>query len=74
MADTVNEHFNPWNEVTKDQVTFAAGVTALNESITLALCDPGDFILLGQPAYGSFGNDLIQRTGCVCEADNQKWP
>ncbi|KAF2435130.1 1-aminocyclopropane-1-carboxylate synthase 1 [Tothia fuscella] len=62
MANVVNEYFSPHEDISLDEITFTSGVTVLNESLALALCDPGDSVLLGQPAYGSFGNDLVQRT------------
>ncbi|KAF1985813.1 hypothetical protein K402DRAFT_404935 [Aulographum hederae CBS 113979] len=62
-ANLINDYFHPHKEVSAEHTTFAAGVTALNELLALTLCDVGDAIMLGQPAYGSFGNDLVQRTG-----------
>ena len=48
MAVHMNEYFQPEQPLGAEHITFAAGVTALNEACALALCDPGDAILLGR--------------------------
>jgi 1-aminocyclopropane-1-carboxylate synthase len=63
MASHINEYFRPTQQLDAENITFAAGVTALNEACALALCDPGDAILLGQYNYGAFPTDLVARTG-----------
>jgi 1-aminocyclopropane-1-carboxylate synthase len=69
MADHLNKHFNPAHangSFHAEDITFAAGVTHLNEVCALLTCDPeagDDTIMLGRPVYGSFSKDLCMRTG-----------
>ncbi|WPH01278.1 pyridoxal phosphate-dependent transferase [Acrodontium crateriforme] len=63
MAMHLNTHFQPAASIDPEQITFAAGVTALNETIAMMLCDDGERIMLGRPVYGSFFRDLTMRTG-----------
>lgn len=63
MAAHLNENFRPVVPLGPEELVFAAGVTALNEAVALALCDPGDGILLGKYNYGAFPTDLGARTG-----------
>lgn len=71
MAAHVNAHFRPVVPLGSEQVVVAAGVTALNEAVALALCDGAgaggdgtrDGILLGRYNYGAFPTDLGARTG-----------
>ncbi|OTB00780.1 hypothetical protein M426DRAFT_15136 [Hypoxylon sp. CI-4A] len=67
MAKHLNTHFNPFHEIDPEQITFAAGVTALNEACTLVTCNPDnqEAILIGNPVYGVFARDLAARTGAV---------
>ncbi|TVY89872.1 putative aminotransferase [Lachnellula willkommii] len=62
MAAHINKHFSPFNPITAENVTFTAGVTGLNEMITLSLVDEGEGILLGRPIYGAFRGDMTTRT------------
>lgn len=62
MANHVNEYFHPQQPLNAENVTFAAGVTALNEACAFALCDPEDAVLLGRYNYGAFPTDLGART------------
>ena len=63
----MNAHFKPVQKIDADQITFAAGVTDLNEVCALITCDAAqhDAIMLGGPVYGSFYRDLKMRTGYV---------
>lgn len=63
MAKHMNEYFHPQQPLAAEDITFAAGATALNEACALALCDPGDSILLGRYNYGAFPTDFCARTG-----------
>lgn len=65
MASHVNEHFAPVKQVDAEEITFAAGVTILNETCALVTCNPDadEAILVGGPIYGSFSRDLCMRTG-----------
>lgn len=63
MAAHLNEQFRPVMPLGPEEVVFAAGVTALNEAVALALCGPGEGILLGKYNYGAFPTDLGARTG-----------
>ncbi|EHK96099.1 putative 1-aminocyclopropane-1-carboxylate synthase-like protein 2 [Glarea lozoyensis 74030] len=63
MATHINETFNPTFEVTSEHVTFAPGITALNEMVAKNLADDGDAWLLGMPCYGAFNYDLKMTTG-----------
>ncbi|KAI1268178.1 acc synthase [Xylariaceae sp. FL1019] len=67
MAAHMNAHFSPVQEITAEEVTFAAGVTGLNEVCALLTCDPGQCLMLGAPVYGSFSRDLVVRTGVELE-------
>jgi predicted aspartyl protease len=59
MASFVNNRFVPAAPVTMDQVSFATGVTALNEVIAHCMTDgKRDGLLLGMPIYGSFAPDM----------------
>ena len=65
MAGHINAHFNPAKPVEHEDLTFAAGVTELNEVCAFLFCDHGkrEAIMLGRPIYGSFKPDLALRTG-----------
>ncbi|OGM48609.1 hypothetical protein ABOM_002012 [Aspergillus bombycis] len=69
MAAHLNAHFHPANNISPDEITFAAGVTYLNEASALILCDPdqNDAIMLGRPVYGAFARDLAMRTNIHLE-------
>lgn len=64
MATHMNNHFNPFLPIHAEDITFAAGVTDLNESCALVLCDAdsNESLLLGGPVYGAFNRDLVMRT------------
>lgn len=65
MAKHLNAHFKPAHKIDPEEITFAAGVTALNEASALLTCNPDnqEGILLGGPVYGAFHRDLTMRTG-----------
>lgn len=67
MAKHLNAHFKPAQAVDPEEITFAAGVTDLNEVCALLTCNPDNHeaILIGKPVYGSFSRDLGARTGYV---------
>jgi len=65
MATHINTYFAPESPITGEDITWAAGVTALNEMLTLVLCDDGDSILIGSTVYGSFNKDITMRTAYV---------
>ncbi|KAI1136382.1 acc synthase [Hypoxylon sp. FL0543] len=69
MAKHLNTHFKPVQEIDPEEITFAAGVTPLNEACALLTCDPEkqESILLGKPIYGAFAKDLTLRTGVNLE-------
>jgi hypothetical protein len=59
MASFLNNRFAPASPVTMEHVSFATGVTALNEVIANCMTDgENDGILLGMPIYGSFAPDM----------------
>lgn len=62
MANHVNTYFAPTTPITAEEITWAAGVTALNEMLTVILCDENDSILIGSTIYGSFNKDITTRT------------
>ncbi|KAJ5625449.1 hypothetical protein N7510_001758 [Penicillium lagena] len=62
MAKHLNAHFRPAQAIDAEEITFAAGVTSLNEACALIFCDPGDAIMLVSPVYGAFNRDLSTRT------------
>ncbi|KAI1352090.1 PLP-dependent transferase [Xylaria sp. FL0043] len=69
MANHLNEHFAPAHAVDAEQITFAAGVTNLNEACALVTCNPdaNETIMLGTPIYGQFSLDMCLRTGVELE-------
>ncbi|XXH01270.1 hypothetical protein Hte_007624 [Hypoxylon texense] len=69
MANHLNRHFQPVQDIDPEQITFSAGVTCLNEVCALITCNPNshESILLGRPVYGSFAIDLAMRTGVALE-------
>ena len=58
MAEFINDRFSPAFQVTNDEVSFVAGVTALNNILARCVAVEGDGLLLGMPIYGSFVPDL----------------
>jgi len=59
MADFINSRFSPASAVSKDQITFVSGVTALNDILSLCMTEGEDEgLLLGMPVYGSFAPDM----------------
>lgn len=62
MAKHLNTHFRPARAIDAEEITFAAGVTSLNEACAFVLCDPDDDIMLVGPVYGAFNRDLSTRT------------
>ncbi|KAI1760550.1 acc synthase [Hypoxylon sp. FL1150] len=69
MANHLNKHFKPAQDIDLEQITFGAGVTSLNEVCALITCDPNsqESIMLGRPIYGAFAFDLTMRTGVKLE-------
>lgn len=65
MARHLNEYFRPVEAVDAEHVTFAAGVTALNQACAMVTCDAdrNEAIMLGMPVYSSFSKDLAFATG-----------
>ncbi|KAI0454571.1 PLP-dependent transferase [Xylaria acuta] len=53
MANHMNKHFEPASPIDAEEITFAAGVTDLNEACA--------------PVYGAFSRDLSMRTGVDLE-------
>ncbi|KAI1424379.1 PLP-dependent transferase [Xylaria sp. FL1777] len=69
MANHLNEHFAAARTIDADEITFAAGVTYLNEACALVTCNPeaNEAIMLANPVYGAFSIDLCLRTGVDLE-------
>ncbi|KAI0445492.1 PLP-dependent transferase [Xylaria telfairii] len=69
MANHINKHFEPARPIDSEEITFAAGVTDINEACALVTCNPdaGEAIMLGRPVYGAFSLDLCMRTGIELE-------
>ncbi|KAH8897571.1 PLP-dependent transferase [Thozetella sp. PMI_491] len=69
MAQHMNAYFSPVQPFDAEQLTFAAGVTDLNEICALVTCNPdaNESIMLGGPVYGAFSRDLVMRTGVELE-------
>ncbi|KAI0420287.1 PLP-dependent transferase [Xylaria grammica] len=69
MANHLNAHFAPASAIDAEEITFAAGVTNLNEACALVTCNPDadEAIMLGKPVYGAFSLDLCLRTGVDIE-------
>lgn len=63
MATHLNEFFDPATEIDAEEITFAAGVTDLNEVCALLTCNEGEAIMLVKPVYGTFLRDLATRAG-----------
>lgn len=62
MSNHINAYFAPTIPTIAEDITWAAGVTALNEMLTLVLCDEEDSILVGSTIYGMFNKDITTRT------------
>ncbi|KAI6082189.1 acc synthase [Hypoxylon rubiginosum] len=69
MANHLNKHLKPVQDIDPEQITFGAGVTSLNEVCALITCNPDsqESIMLGRPVYGAFAFDLTMRTGVTLE-------
>ncbi|KAJ5523236.1 acc synthase [Penicillium frequentans] len=67
MAKHLNTHFKAFTAIDAEEVTFAAGVTSLNELCAFILCNPNESILLVGPVYGAFYRDLTTRTSVHLE-------
>ena len=65
MATHVNQYFSPASEIDAEKITFAAGVTDLNEVCASLTCNPGEAVMLGRTNYGTFSRDLATRTEYV---------
>lgn len=65
MARHLNARFQPVQEIDPEEITFAAGVTDLDEVCAMLTCDldSHDSIMLGEPVYGAFQKDFAMRTG-----------
>ncbi|KAI9759424.1 MAG: hypothetical protein M4579_002338 [Chaenotheca gracillima] len=61
MAHHLNRYFKPYKSVESEEISFSAGVTAINEMYAISLADEGDGILLNRPLYGAFENDLTMK-------------
>lgn len=61
----INKYFRPFVPIESDDITCVGGVTELNSLIATHLTDPGQALLLGQPIYGSFHNDLVTESGSL---------
>ncbi|KAF2999666.1 hypothetical protein E8E13_001012 [Curvularia kusanoi] len=64
MAGFVNARFRPASIVTTNEVSFVAGVTALNQIMARCLAEENEGLLLGMPIYGSFVPDLQTTSKC----------
>ncbi|KAJ8115989.1 hypothetical protein OPT61_g2491 [Boeremia exigua] len=64
MADFMNANFLPALQITTDEVSFVAGVTALNNILARCVAEEGEGLLLGMLIYGSFAPDLQSTTKC----------
>jgi len=60
----VNAHFSPSSKVTSNEISFVAGVTALNQILACCIAEENDGLLLGMPIYGSFVPDLQTTSKC----------
>lgn len=58
MANFINTGFSPASPTTVDEISFASGVTALNDIVSLCTTAENEGLLLGMPIYGSFAPDL----------------
>ncbi|TLD29369.1 putative classes I and II family [Venturia nashicola] len=67
MANHINTYFAPTLHITAEHLTWAAGVTALIELLTLVLCDEEESILIGSTIYGMFNKDVTTRTASKLE-------
>ncbi|KAL8652869.1 MAG: hypothetical protein Q9226_004084 [Calogaya cf. arnoldii] len=69
MADHLNDLFHPVHTIDPEEITFAAGVTDLNEVCAPVTCDANqyDSIMLERPIYRPFFKDLTMRTGVQLE-------
>lgn len=62
VAKFINEHvFRPRKLLLRTDVTILAGVSSVIDCLAFCLCEAGEGILLGRPAYVGFISDLVNR-------------
>ncbi|KAF9934991.1 hypothetical protein FBU30_009414 [Linnemannia zychae] len=54
-----NRYFKPCEPVLAEQLVLTAGCSAIVNSFTFSVCDPGDGVLIITPFYGGFNTDIM---------------
>ena len=63
VASFLSKGLKSFRPILPEHVAVTSGVTAAIEHTSWAFCDPGDGMLLGQPHYGAFFDDISARPG-----------
>ena len=63
IASFVQRKFRPRTQLNAENIVCTSGLTNAVESITFAVADTGDGILLARPFYGSFPHIMSERPG-----------
>ncbi|OLY82993.1 putative inactive 1-aminocyclopropane-1-carboxylate synthase-like protein 2 [Smittium mucronatum] len=58
ISKVINRHFNPYKDISLDDIVVVNGITSGLDKIASVLCDPGDAILIPTPCYSSFELDF----------------
>ncbi|KAL4755788.1 pyridoxal phosphate-dependent transferase [Aspergillus foveolatus] len=63
MCHFLNRHFQPYVPLQPSHVCITAGASNAIENCAWALCDPGDYVLVGRPYWTTFRSILGNRAG-----------
>lgn len=61
ICDMMNRTFIPNVPLNPEQLCIMSGCTSVVDSLVFCLCNPGEGILIPQPSYAAFDNDLKAR-------------
>lgn len=61
FCDLMNRTFVPGVPLTPGNMCILSGCTAVVDSLVFCLCNPGEGVLVPQPSYAAFDNDLMAR-------------
>ncbi|GMH72426.1 hypothetical protein TL16_g05914 [Triparma laevis f. inornata] len=73
MAGFMSTIMDTPSKVDPEQLVIGAGCNAVLENLFMALCDPGDEILLPSPYYATFSFDLGCRAGLKLRETEREW-
>ncbi|KAL4908704.1 hypothetical protein BDW74DRAFT_173936 [Aspergillus multicolor] len=63
MSHFLNRHFQPHRPLQPSHMCITAGASNAIENCAWALCDPGDYVLVGRPYWTTFRSILGNRAG-----------